>query len=131
MCFFLSLYGCQLLKFLVGRCLFLRRFAFLAWVAYALVLVLFFFKYPAPTEIYTLSLHDALPISVSSRDPAWGRPWPPRPPTSPVRGGGRARRGLATTARGTPRRSTRYRSADRRANRTAPRRGGRAYRQRR
>src|SRR5699024_12783375 len=22
----------------------------------------FFFKYPAPTEIYTLSLHDALPI---------------------------------------------------------------------
>src|SRR5690242_21495092 len=24
---------------------------------------LFFFNYPAPTELYTLSLHDALPIS--------------------------------------------------------------------
>src|SRR5205809_7023876 len=26
----------------------------------------FFFKHPAPTEIYTLSLHDALPISVGT-----------------------------------------------------------------
>src|SRR6266498_6030440 len=29
-------------------------------------LLLFFFNEPAPTEIYTLSLHDALPISRSS-----------------------------------------------------------------
>src|SRR5690349_22930094 len=29
----------------------------------SLVLSLFFFNDPAPTEIYTLSLHDALPIS--------------------------------------------------------------------
>src|SRR5438034_7186643 len=32
---------------------------------------LFFFHYPAPTEIYTLSLHDALPISLYK---ASGRP---------------------------------------------------------
>src|SRR5438132_13783957 len=30
-------------------------------------LLLFFFNHPAPTEIYTLSLHDALPISQRSR----------------------------------------------------------------
>src|SRR5205814_5402506 len=29
---------------------------------------LFFFTTPSPTEIYTLSLHDALPISIQSRD---------------------------------------------------------------
>src|SRR5262245_66666843 len=29
----------------------------------------FFFNYPATTEIYTLSLHDALPISSPSRAP--------------------------------------------------------------
>src|SRR5437660_490352 len=29
--------------------------------------LLFFFKDPAPTEIYTLSLHDALPISAGAR----------------------------------------------------------------
>src|SRR5207244_11951788 len=33
---------------------------------YLRLLFLFFFNDPAPTEIYTLSLHDALPIS-----PAW------------------------------------------------------------
>src|SRR5437762_8939313 len=32
----------------------------------------FFFKPPATTEIYTLSLHDALPISGSSQDPPSG-----------------------------------------------------------
>src|SRR5436190_23605226 len=31
---------------------------------------LFFFIAPAPTEIYTLSLHDALPISLRNRDTA-------------------------------------------------------------
>src|SRR2546422_8570926 len=34
----------------------------------------FFFNDPAPTEIYTLSLHDALPISSSA--PAMACPWP-------------------------------------------------------
>src|SRR2546422_3737051 len=37
----------------------------------------FFFNDTATTEIYTLSLHDALPISPSHGDPArpaWGRP---------------------------------------------------------
>src|SRR5437763_14320236 len=33
----------------------------------------FFFTTPAPTAIYTLSLHDALPISACS-DPTWR--WP-------------------------------------------------------
>src|SRR5688572_32951459 len=42
----------------------------------------FFFNDPAPTEIYTLSLHDALPISTTRP----GRCWPPcgigpRPPS--------------------------------------------------
>src|SRR3712207_8838850 len=34
----------------------------------------FFFNDTATTEIYTLSLHDALPISVSSRNNACGPP---------------------------------------------------------
>src|SRR5262245_64059424 len=33
----------------------------------------FFFNYPAPSEIYTLSLHDALPISlIDVAGPRWG-----------------------------------------------------------
>src|SRR5437899_4303046 len=44
----------------------------------------FFFNDPAPTEIYTLSLHDALPISV-----------PPRRHQHPDRGGGGTRHGQA------------------------------------
>src|SRR5260370_23404820 len=45
----------------------------------------FFFNDTATTEIYTLSLHDALPISHS---PGHGKPWsagacPPIPRTSP------------------------------------------------
>src|SRR5438093_13456489 len=39
------------------------RVALLVPVAYLLLFVLFFFNDPAPPEIYTLSLHDALPIS--------------------------------------------------------------------
>src|SRR5205814_9248120 len=35
------------------------------------VSLLFFFNHPAPTEIYTLSLHDALPIF--TRDPVSGQ----------------------------------------------------------
>src|SRR5437879_13251064 len=45
-------------------------------------LSLFFFTDPATTEIYTLSLHDALPISVSDRSARnrhghGSRYWPP------------------------------------------------------
>src|SRR6478752_10572709 len=38
----------------------------LAWLRF-----FFFFNDPATTEIYTLSLHDALPISVRSRTVPW------------------------------------------------------------
>src|SRR5690348_18226426 len=34
--------------------------------------VLFFFNDPAPTEIYTLSLHDALPICLGGRETGAG-----------------------------------------------------------
>src|SRR5215813_15600207 len=43
----------------------------------------FFFNDPAPTEIYTLSLHDALPISASSA--RWSAPSPTRGTRSPPR----------------------------------------------
>src|SRR5437899_4729300 len=39
--------------------------------SYHITILFFFFNDTATTEIYTLSLHDALPISVS-----WGRPPP-------------------------------------------------------
>src|SRR5260370_14229713 len=35
--------------------------------------ILFFFNDTATTEIYTLSLHDALPISISSSTSCWRR----------------------------------------------------------
>src|SRR3712207_9054041 len=35
---------------------------------YAIFFVYFFFNDTATTEIYTLSLHDALPISINNRD---------------------------------------------------------------
>src|SRR5215203_7489763 len=35
----------------------------------------FFFNDTATTEIYTLSLHDALPISASGSPPSWARCW--------------------------------------------------------
>src|SRR5437868_14721112 len=46
-----------------------------------LTLSLFFFNAPAPTEIYTLSLHDALPISPrsSASDRPRGQPDRPAP----------------------------------------------------
>src|SRR5712664_2404855 len=40
----------------------------------------FFFNDPATTEIYTLSLHDALPISAGTAAPGGGRARLPRPP---------------------------------------------------
>src|SRR5437762_9643923 len=38
------------------------------------LLLFFFFNDPAPTEIYTLSLHDALPISTCSRSASASAP---------------------------------------------------------
>src|SRR5207249_10099733 len=52
---------------------------------------LFFFNAPATTEIYTLSLHDALPISPSASAAARRRlvaPWTRHGPRRPLRGGG-------------------------------------------
>src|SRR5689334_23657082 len=43
----------------------------------------FFFNDPAPTDIYTLSLHDALPIWRAAPRP--GRPAPPAAPARPAR----------------------------------------------
>src|SRR2546422_6771145 len=43
-------------------------------------LLLFFFNDTATTEIYTLSLHDALPISPGLAAPALAMAAPPRPP---------------------------------------------------
>src|SRR5687767_15378962 len=45
------------------------------------LLILFFFNDTATTEIYTLSLHDALPISV--RNPSSGRSGPAREKSGP------------------------------------------------
>src|SRR3712207_8696387 len=58
--------------------------------------VFVFFNHTAPTEIYTLSLHDALPIW-PRRHPGVPVPRPARPPAGPRRhrpaaGAGRARR---------------------------------------
>src|SRR6266550_8054470 len=51
-------------------------FYWLGSVIYSYYLILFFFNDTATTEIYTLSLHDALPI--------WpAHPWPARSPRSP------------------------------------------------
>src|SRR5205807_9336309 len=70
--------------------------------------LLFFFTAPSTTQIYTLSLHDALPISqppshpgADAVEPARGvrraadgpRPPPPRRPTDSRRRRGRRRRG--------------------------------------
>src|SRR5215216_7446491 len=53
------------------------------WGGVISVFFFFFFNDTATTEIYTLSLHDALPISSacatnvtpSPRPPHWSRPW--------------------------------------------------------
>src|SRR2546430_16067122 len=38
---------------------------FLCWLCWSLIFFFFFFNDTATTEIYTLSLHDALPISIA------------------------------------------------------------------
>src|SRR5438270_13743714 len=49
------------------------------WLACALSFVVFFFNDTATTEIYTLSLHDALPIRVEPSDCVYSPP-PGMPP---------------------------------------------------
>src|SRR3712207_6861537 len=63
----------------------------------------FFFNDTATTEIYTLSLHDALPIFVSTH------PRPPRGPDRPRERAGRPLRGARRTAPTTPHRARRRR----------------------
>src|SRR5438270_7105783 len=55
-------------------------------------LIIFFFTVPSPTEIYTLSLHDALPISAAA--PSASGPGPP-----PGRSRPRLQRALPARAR--------------------------------
>src|SRR6266511_6492339 len=47
---------------------------FLSFRLFALYFIFFFFNDPATTEIYTLSLHDALPISVPHRQQVGAAP---------------------------------------------------------
>src|SRR5207245_10328938 len=55
-------------------CLCVSPSVYLLFSLHLYLLTLFFFNDPAPTEIYTLSLHDALPISA----------WPPQVPRLPA-----------------------------------------------
>src|SRR5690349_24056407 len=66
--------------------LFLIFFTFLARLFFS---TFFFFNDTATTEIYTLSLHDALPISARSRPPP--RPWWCTPTRSPTGSAGSSR----------------------------------------
>src|SRR5437763_4563340 len=63
-----------------------RRFVLLMLSCFLVGFLLFFFFFndTAPPEIYTLSLHDALPICPwrSGGRPEPGAPWPARPPSS-------------------------------------------------
>src|SRR2546427_8984059 len=78
--------------------------SFLLHLHTQLHLLFFFFNDTATTEIYTLSLHDALPISPRGRSP--GSPDPPRATTGP-----RTARGSARPAPGQDRKSTRLNSS--------------------
>src|SRR5499425_3712336 len=53
---------------------------------FSVLLLVFFFNYTATTEIYTLSLHDALPISGPGGSPAAGWAGSPRRLRTPRRG---------------------------------------------
>src|SRR5205809_4068108 len=71
----------------------------------------FFFSDPVPTVIYTLSLHDALPISPGR--PFGGQPGAPgrdRGPADGVRGGRRVRARRRRDPPGTPSRSEEHTS---------------------
>src|SRR5207244_11983660 len=52
---------------LVLQCRFLSFIFLLCFIYYPFLFFFFFFNDPPPTEIYTLSLHDALPISTGFR----------------------------------------------------------------
>src|SRR3712207_7897088 len=64
------------------------------------MVVFFFFNDTATTEIYTLSLHDALPICSRSRR-GLGRGWPRRSAVPGAASAGRGRRTAAAACRAT------------------------------
>src|SRR2546429_9792126 len=59
----------------VSRCVMLYTFMIIFFLKLRLpsISLFFFFNDTATTEIYTLSLHDALPISIDSGDPSQRR----------------------------------------------------------
>src|SRR3712207_7227238 len=71
--------------------------------------VVFFFNDTATTEIYTLSLHDALPISAARADPRRLRPH--RPPADLHRRDGPQDAGRGRAPRPRDRKSTRLNSS--------------------
>src|SRR5258708_21809585 len=75
----------------------------------SIFLFFFFFNDTATTEIYTLSLHDALPISLTGRGRAHRRPGDVRSPAAEYRGAA-ARERLQPYAR-LDRKSTRLNSS--------------------
>src|SRR3712207_8819436 len=82
---------------------------------YVTMLCLFFFNDTATTEIYTLSLHDALPISWTGRERARKRApleeWVDRRRPSPQRATNESSTGTWTPGRGADRKSTRLNSS--------------------
>src|SRR5207253_11477800 len=54
-------------------CVVFIHLSFFLSPSYFLCFLFFFFNDPAPTEIYTLSLHDALPISTEPWKSSWVR----------------------------------------------------------
>src|SRR2546422_2092398 len=96
------------------------------FISFTLLISLFFFFFndTATTEIYTLSLHDALPISLATAAPGRNRGWksfcPGRASPAPLRASARpprgpspwrARRGNPRSAPGGDRKSTRLNSS--------------------
>src|SRR2546422_7279523 len=78
------------------------------------MLTFFFFNDTATTEIYTLSLHDALPISPSSRSPSiCTRAPPPGPSASGFpKSGGASSKGCVTASARIPGSRSRSRSEE-------------------
>src|SRR5256885_11698523 len=82
----------------------------LSALSYRLFSFFFFFNDTATTEIYTLSLHDALPISIRPRSSSPSRPRPSR------RAGSWPPRSTRSSAPPPPRRSSRW-ARDRKSTR--------------
>src|SRR3712207_9528613 len=78
-------------------------------ISYGVVIVFFFFNDTATTEIYTLSLHDALPI-LTSVPPARAAGASARTPARTAEAAGRSSRRSAA-AEGRDRKSTRLNSS--------------------